>query len=87
MSVPDTLDQLVGELLAALYTAGAVGPLGMRAAAERDARYAALTGSRPAPPREIVVALGFARVAAEYRRRYGVPHPADDTAAVATAPR
>ncbi len=84
MSATDDLDCLVADLLDALYAAEAVGSPERRAAAERDARYreryAALTGRQIPASRAIVVALGYARVAAEYRRRYGVPNPADDTA-------
>ena len=75
MSATDSLDRLVADLLTAPYAAEAVGSPERRAAAERDeryrARYAALTGRQLPTPREIRVALGFAQVAAEYRRRYG----------------
>jgi hypothetical protein len=39
-------------------------------------------GRRLPTPRVIRIALGFARVAADYRRRYGVPGPAGDPAAI-----
>jgi len=67
MSDTVSLDRLVGALLAERFAA---------AVAERDerdrARYAALTGRTLPTPRPIAVALGFARVAAVYRARYGV---------------
>ena len=82
MSAMDSLDRLVADLLTALYAAEASGSPGRRAAAERDehyrARYRALTGRRLPVPREIAIALGYARVAAEYRRRYGVARPGDE---------
>jgi hypothetical protein len=62
MSTADSLDQLVGDLLAERD--------------ERDrARYTALTGRHLPAPRAIRVALGYARVAAEWQRRYDVATP------------
>jgi hypothetical protein len=82
MNAPDGLDRRGGDLLAALYAAEAVGSLERRMAAERDvryrARYAALTGHHLPMPRPSAIALGYARVAAEYRRRYGVADPVPD---------
>jgi hypothetical protein len=83
MSAPDGRDRLVAELLEALFAAEAVGSPERRRAAERDARYraryAALTGRQLPAPRPIAIARGYARVAAEYRRRYGVADPVADT--------
>ena len=75
MSAPDGLDRLGGELLAAHFAAEAVGSLERRMAAEQDARYSALTGRQIPTPRPIAIALGYARVAAAYRRRYGFADP------------
>ena len=82
MSGPDSLDRLVADLLARLFAAEGVGSLERRTtAAGQDeryrARYQALTGRALPAPREIRAALGFARVAAEWRRCYGVPDPPD----------
>ena len=82
MSGSDSLDRLVGELLAGLFAAEGVGALERRtAAAARDEhyrdRYAALTGRALPAPREIRAAHAAARVAAAWRRRYGVADPPD----------
>ncbi len=82
MSATDSLDRLVADLLEGRFAAAVVSGESCRTAAERDerdrARYAGLTGRRLVAPREIRIALGFARVAADYRRRYGVAGPGDE---------
>jgi len=82
MSDTASLDRLVGDLLAERFAATVAGGACHRAEAERDerdrARYTALTGRTLPTPRPIAIALGFARVAAVYRARYGVAGPCDD---------